>query len=98
MDSIQIRLPKEIINRIDHLVESGLFQNRSEIVRNIIRNYFLTNNYNGSLPYIVGPFNSQEIEKFQKMTASDLAPDGATISKIKSQLKNVDLSEIVDKL
>ena len=32
------------------------------------------------------------------MTVSDLEPDSATISKIKSQLKNVDLSEIVDKL
>ena len=55
-------------------------------MRNIIQNYFLTNNYNGSLPYIVGPFTSQEIEKFQKMTASDLEPDSTTISKIKSQL------------
>ena len=45
---------------------------------------------NGSLPYIVGPFNSQEIEKFQKMTVRDLEPDIDTISKIKSQLKNVD--------
>ena len=46
----------------------------------------------------VGPFNSQEIEKFQKMIVSDLEPDSSTISKIKWQLKNVDLLELLDKL
>lgn len=98
MESIQIRLPKEIIAKIDDLVQSGLFQNRSDIVRSIIRNYFLNSHYNGNLPYIVGPFTAQEIEKIKTIPIEDLKPDAKAVEEIKSQLKNIDLSSLVDKL
>lgn len=33
MDTLQIRLPKRQIRRIDHGVKSGLYQSRSEAIR-----------------------------------------------------------------
>ncbi|MEM5778479.1 MAG: ribbon-helix-helix domain-containing protein [Candidatus Aenigmatarchaeota archaeon] len=37
MHPVQIRLTKELIEKIDKLVESGLYPNRSEAVRDAVR-------------------------------------------------------------
>ena len=37
MHPIQIRLTKELIEKIDRLIEKGLYPNRSEAVRDAVR-------------------------------------------------------------
>jgi Arc/MetJ-type ribon-helix-helix transcriptional regulator len=37
MDPVQIRLTKELIEKIDNMIESGLYPNRSEAVRDAVR-------------------------------------------------------------
>jgi Arc/MetJ-type ribon-helix-helix transcriptional regulator len=37
MDPVQIRLTKELIEKIDKLIETGLYPNRSEAVRDAVR-------------------------------------------------------------
>jgi Arc/MetJ-type ribon-helix-helix transcriptional regulator len=37
MNPIQIRLTRELIEKIDKLIENGLYPNRSEAVRDAVR-------------------------------------------------------------
>jgi Arc/MetJ-type ribon-helix-helix transcriptional regulator len=37
MDPVQIRLTKELVKKIDGLVVSGMYPNRSEAVRDAVR-------------------------------------------------------------
>ena len=37
MHPIQIRLTRELIGKVDRLVESGLYPNRSEAIRDAVR-------------------------------------------------------------
>jgi putative addiction module CopG family antidote len=36
---LNIRLPEKIINWIDSLVESGIYSSRSEVIRDLMRDY-----------------------------------------------------------
>lgn len=97
-DKLQIRLPQQLITKLDELIRTGLYTNRSEIIREILRNYFLKNSYNGSLPYIVGPFTIQEMKHFQNLSVDDIAIDLSSIARIKSQINDVDLEKLVEDL
>ena len=37
MDPVQIRLTRELVEKVDKLVEVGLYPNRSEAVRDAVR-------------------------------------------------------------
>lgn len=37
MDPVQIRLTKELVEKVDNLVEVGMYPNRSEAVRDAVR-------------------------------------------------------------
>jgi Arc/MetJ-type ribon-helix-helix transcriptional regulator len=37
MDPVQIRLTRELIEKIDSLIEKGMYPNRSEAVRDAVR-------------------------------------------------------------
>ena len=39
MDTLQIRMNKEILKRIDVLVKSGLYSNRSDVIRDAVRRF-----------------------------------------------------------
>jgi len=41
MDTIQIRISKGILEKIDELVKAGLYANRSEVIREATRRYVL---------------------------------------------------------
>ncbi|MHA1720132.1 MAG: ribbon-helix-helix domain-containing protein [Promethearchaeota archaeon] len=57
METLQIRLPKKIISKIDELVHAGFYQNRSQILRQAVQKFIQETSLNGSLPYIVGPYS-----------------------------------------
>ncbi|HYD03765.1 MAG TPA: ribbon-helix-helix domain-containing protein [Alphaproteobacteria bacterium] len=45
IDTINIRLSPELIKIIDSLIEKGLYNSRSEFIRDICRNYVLEERY-----------------------------------------------------
>ena len=41
LETLNVRLPDEIIKLLDQLVERGLFANRSEAIREFVREYVI---------------------------------------------------------
>jgi len=39
MDTLQIRMNKELLKRIDSLVKSGIYSNRSDVIRDATRRF-----------------------------------------------------------
>ena len=39
MDTLQIRMNKELLKRIDALVKTGVYSNRSDIIRDAVRRF-----------------------------------------------------------
>jgi Arc/MetJ-type ribon-helix-helix transcriptional regulator len=39
MDTLQIRMNKALLKRIDNLVETGIYANRSDIIRDAVRRF-----------------------------------------------------------
>lgn len=39
MDTLQIRMNKELLKRIDSLVKSGIYSNRSDVIRDSVRRF-----------------------------------------------------------
>ena len=92
METLQIRLPKKILEKVDELVKSGLFQSRSEIVREAIRNYIKQSNYNGMIPFIIGPFTAEQIEILNKVTFKSLISPEMVVKEIKKELRILKLA------
>ena len=91
METLQIRLPKKLLVKVDELVKSGLFQSRSEIIREAVRKYISESNYNGMIPYIVGPFTAEQIEILNNITFESLIPSEIVVEEIKEELKTLKL-------
>ena len=39
MDTLQIRMNKELLKRVDTLVKSGIYSNRSDVIRDAVRRF-----------------------------------------------------------
>ncbi len=39
MDTLQIRISKELLKRIDALVKSGIYANRADVIRDAVRRF-----------------------------------------------------------
>ena len=39
MDTLQIRMNKELLKRIDVIVKSGIYSNRSDVIRDAVRRF-----------------------------------------------------------
>ena len=39
MDTLQIRMNKELLKRVDSLVKTGIYSNRSEVIRDSVRRF-----------------------------------------------------------
>jgi len=39
MDTLQIRMNKELLKRIDSLVKTGVYSNRSDVIRDAVRRF-----------------------------------------------------------
>ncbi len=39
MDVVQVRIPREMIKKIDELVKRGVYPNRSEAIRDAVRRF-----------------------------------------------------------
>ncbi|MFX1294498.1 MAG: ribbon-helix-helix domain-containing protein [Promethearchaeota archaeon] len=89
MQTLQIRIPKELLKRVDSLVKSGLFQSRSEIFREAVRKYIQESNYNGMIPFIVGPFTAEQIKILNNISFESIIPQKTVVENIEKELKTL---------
>jgi hypothetical protein len=88
MESLQIRLPKKLLEKVDQLVNSGLFRSRSEILREALQSYIIQSNCNGCAPFIVGPFTDPNFEVTLQKPIENLIPSKKEIEEIHRKLKD----------
>jgi len=89
MQSLQIRLPEELLGKIDALVGKGLFRSRSDVLRIALDKYLSEMNCIGVLPYIVGPFTPEEMELLKKTPVSTLEVPKETVEEIRKDLAKI---------
>ena len=89
METLQLRLPKELLARVDALVKTGLYRTRSEIIRQAVQEFIKDSNFNGNLPFIVGPFNNLEIKHIFDMPPDTFIAPREEIEAINKKLKDL---------
>lgn len=87
MKSLQIRLPKKLLEEVDQLVSSGLFRSRSEILCEALQSYIIQSNCNGCTPFIVGPFTDPNFEVALQKPIENLIPSKKEIEEIRRKFK-----------
>jgi hypothetical protein len=60
--TLQIRLPKKILEQVDSFVKQGLYSSRSDFLKEAVRKHVFELKQTGNLPYIVGPFTDEQLE------------------------------------
>jgi len=88
MQTIQIRIPDDVLKEIDEIIEKGHFKSRSHLLREALTKYISEFNYIGTLPYIVGPFTPKEIELLKTDPLKSLVIPDSELKKINSTLKD----------
>ena len=91
MLSIQIRLPEELVAKVDDLIKNGLFRSRSDLLRHALDKYISQVNYTGVLPYIVGPFTQKNIELLKQNPLKSLQVPASKIEELRKELKNIQI-------
>jgi hypothetical protein len=89
METLQIRLPAELIVKVDKLVESGLYNSRSEVLRHALQEYISHSNLNGSLPFIVGPFKTLDIDHIFDMPPDSFQPSPEVLAEVRKKVKSL---------
>ncbi len=89
MQSLQIRLPEELLGKVDKLVGKGLFRSRSDVLRIALDKYLSELNSIGVLPYIVGPFTPEQIELLKKSPAKNLEVPEEIVKQIQKELAKI---------
>jgi len=88
MESLQIRLPKELLEKVDQLVKTGIYRSRSEVLRQAVQDYIIRSNFNGIAPFIVGPFSNKNFEQALDIPLDKLTPPKDQIEEIKRKFKD----------
>ncbi len=88
METLQIRLPKELLEKIDQLVKTGIYRSRSEVLRQAVQDYIIRSNYNGIAPFIVGPYPDNNFEQALDIPLDKLIPPKHEIEEIKKKFKD----------
>ena len=91
MQTLQIRLPDEILKKVDELVQQGFYSSRSDFLKEATRRYIMEFNYAGCLPYIVGPFSKEQMELLKKNSEENLFSDDDAIEDTKNLLKSLQI-------
>ncbi|HME53009.1 MAG TPA: ribbon-helix-helix domain-containing protein [Candidatus Lokiarchaeia archaeon] len=91
METLQIRLPKNILKKVDELVASGFYRSRSEILREALRDFIGHSSFNGSLPFIVGPFKDESYRIVPDKPLDAYQPAPESVEWVKDRIKNFKL-------
>ena len=89
MKSLQIRLPSEILKKIDGIINQGLYRSRSHLMREAVSKFISEFNYSGTLPFIVGPFTPDQLEKLKKAPKESLWIPTSQLKEIKKELEGI---------
>lgn len=89
MKTLQIRIPDDLLQKVDEFVKKGFFKSRSHILREALYNYVSEFNYTGSVPYVVGPFNPAEFELLKKDPKNVLELGNSQIIELQDKLKHI---------
>lgn len=89
MKTLQIRIPDDLLQKVDDFIEKGFFRSRSHILREALSKYVSEFNYNGSTPYIVGPFNPSEFELLKKDPKNSLELVNSQLIELQDKLKYI---------
>ncbi len=88
METLQIRVPKEILKKVDEIIKQGYFQSRSELLRDALLDYIRRGNFYGMGPLMVGPFTEPQMKLLENTPIESLEPSQKTIDLLKKQLKD----------
>lgn len=91
MKTLQIRLPDEILNQVDNLVNSGFYSSRSDFLKEATRKYIMEFKFAGSLPYIVGPFSKEQLDILKQNSEEKLIADKESIEDIKDIIQSINI-------
>ena len=69
METLQIRIPKNMLKTMDALIKSGIYSNRSDFIRDSIRRFYL-NKLVGILPNEGD--SVKEIKELRKQCSKDI--------------------------
>lgn len=91
METLQIRLPKVILKRVDDLVASGFYRSRSEVLREALRDFIGHSVLNGSLPFIVGPFNDDTFRDVPDKPLNEYQASNEAVEWLQGRIKDFKL-------
>ena len=89
MKTLQIRIPDDLLQKVDEFVKKGFFRSRSHILREALSKYVSEFNCTGTIPYIVGPFNPSEFELLKKDPKNVLELGNSQIIELQDKLKHI---------
>ncbi len=91
LETLQIRLPKNLLEGVDKLIKSGFYRSRSEIIRQSLQDYLNRCSFFGMAPYITGPYTKEQIDRLKGITIEDLIVPVTTRNKIDQFIKSIEL-------
>jgi len=91
MQTVQIRIPEDLVKKADEVIKKGLFRSRSHLLREALGKYLQNLNHIGIMPYIVGPFTPEEITLLKSNPSNLLQVPSDKLSKVDEELKKLNL-------
>ncbi len=88
MKTLQIRLPDELLEKVDNIIKRGLYRSRSQLIREAVSKVISEFNYIGTLPYIVGPFTPDQLERLKEDPNESLWISESKLKQIKEEIEN----------
>ncbi|MFX1397923.1 MAG: ribbon-helix-helix protein, CopG family [Promethearchaeota archaeon] len=89
LKTLQIRLPEDILKKVDAFIQKGFFKSRSHLLRDAVVKYVEDYNYSGEIPYIVGPFTPSEMEQLKKAPKEHLEIPRSKIKSFQDEIKSL---------
>lgn len=89
MQTVQIRIPEDLIKKADQIIEKGLFRSRSHLLREALTKYLSELSYIGDYPFIVGPFTPEQINILKMSPKKSLSISEAELKNINEKLKDL---------
>lgn len=89
MQTIKIRIPDDILKKVDMIIKKGLFRSRSHLMREVLSKYISDLNYIGTFPYIIGPFTPKEMELLKIDPKESIVISDSQMNSINQKLKSL---------
>ncbi len=89
MKTLQIRLPEDLLKKVDKFIKKGFFKSRSQLLREVLSKYVSEFNYTGTIPYIIGPFTPSEMELLKKDPKESLEIPYSQLLKFQTKIKDL---------